>query len=90
MIGTIAFTRDGVDRVATLDDDRSWSVEPPLDDAETIGILDLICSLYGGPSDGAFGPAQVSRAGQYLSGIGYEVTATGLAPRGPMPPGTIY
>lgn len=86
MIGTITFDRAGTRHVATLSEDGSWSIDPPLDPAMwAIGrLLELISEDYGGPWDGPFGPRQLAEAAQLLEG-----TAT-IHPSEPMPPGTIY
>lgn len=90
MIGRVEFAKQGVRRVARLDEDGSWWVVPPLADPAHAAQLDAIAARYAGPSDGPFGPAQLHEAAAYLRLVGFEITSTHVEPREPMPPGTVY
>jgi hypothetical protein len=90
MIGTIIFTKSGSQRVATLEDDHTWTVMPPSDDPNLAGVLQLIASHYAGPADGPFGPRQITQAKRYLMATDHEIVSTSLVPKKPLPPGTIY
>ena len=92
MIGQVRFLRHGIARVASLVEDGTWRVLPPLPRAEAAvvdPVLAAISAGYGGPGDGPFGPRQISEAATYLA-LSYQVTGSSLAPKRPHPPGTVY
>lgn len=87
MIGRMDFTHDGREHSATLAEDGSWEISPPLPASladPALASLDRISDDYGGPSEGPFGPIQLARAASVLNGT-YAVE-----PKIPDPPGTLY
>jgi hypothetical protein len=85
--GTVAFTVRDRQHVATLEDDRSWTVVPRLPDDAAPLILPTLVDIAAedlGPAGGPYGPAQLHAAAERLGG---EAT---IAPKEEPPPGLVY
>jgi hypothetical protein len=75
-LGTVKFPHLGGFAAAVLSDDRTWriygahpSLEPMISD-----VLERIASLPHGPSDGFYGPVQLSKAATMLNGEVHNIS----------------
>lgn len=92
MHGVITIDLDGARHSIVLEDERAWSVAPPLPAADAARVhpaLDRIVASYGGPSGGAFGPGQVREAANYLR-LYYPVASVVAAALPDEPRGRVY
>jgi len=71
MIGRVQFTCGGRDHAATLRDDGTWTIRPPLPTEQ--GILNALCAPPHDytSADGEYGHPQLHKAAEILKGTLY-------------------